>query len=107
MRYLLLVLLLAAPVFAGQEPCADCPDPSRPWMRCNPPGCPEISCASSHAIERFQRENPGKRIERCACQHMCDPADPNAEVTGDRHWDPRCSARCNPSNCQCDHPCES
>ena len=99
----LFLLLCAVVALGAQQP----PDPNRPWMRCEPPGCPEISCASPHAIERFKKDNPARRIEACECQHQCNPLDPNAGITDDRTWDPRCRAACNPANCTCQHPCES
>ena len=95
MKYLLLALALGVMV------------QDRPWMRCEPPGCPEISCASPHAIEQFRKDNPGRRIDACECQHTCDPTNEYAEETDGRGWDPRCRAACSPASCTCDHPCES
>lgn len=83
--------------------CTDCPDPSRPWMR----GVVEKSCASPRALAQFRKDNPDRVIEECHCQHHCNPLDPNAAMTDDREWDPRCAARCDPKNCTCEHPCES
>ena len=100
----LLLLLLFTGVTLAQQPCSDCHDPSRPWMR----GAIEIACAMTQEdMDRWMAEHPGRQIKRCACQHTCDVFAEHAEETNRRGWDARCEARCNPNGCQCKHPCES
>lgn len=93
---------------AGPDVCPDCPDPTRPWRR----GTTEISCAHPNVVERLRQEHPGVRIDECGhCKHLCDPLNSEAETTGDRAWDYRCSARChaaqNIPGCDCPSPCSS
>lgn len=98
---LALVVLLGVAVLQGQG-CPDCSDPSRPWLR----GNIEKSCASPYALEGLRRTYPERTILECHCRHTCDPTGERANETDRRGWDYRCEARCNPSNCACDHPCE-
>jgi hypothetical protein len=95
----------APPVMPGCAASDPCNDPSRPWMR----GTIEKSCAHDAASLRKLRQlkGAGAIILDCACKHLCDPFDPNAEMTDHRKWDATCQARCNPRNCQCKHPCDS
>ena len=89
------------PILAGQVPCPDCTDPTRPWLR----GSIEKYCNMTQAgIDKLRREHPDKaeHIRLCACEHECDPM--QGETDG-RKWDPQCEARCSPSNCTCEHPC--
>lgn len=78
----------------------------RPWMQ----GTVEKYCHSTDAdIDRMRKEFPDKaeHIQRCACQHTCEPMYEHSGETDGREWDAACLARCNPSNCNCPHPCES
>lgn len=86
--------------------CADCPDPTRPWMR----GTIEKYCgATPDQIAAMKRDRPEKadHILLCACVHQCDPTAEPAEETGGLAWDARCEARCNPRNCACPQDCGS
>lgn len=89
MKPLLLAALVLTLAQVPGDPCPDCPQPDRPWMR----GTEEKSCAP------MAREG----VLACACQHLCAP---EIEETNGRRWDWRCQARCNPANCRCPHPCE-
>lgn len=97
MRIRIMVLLLALSVaLAAQSP--------RPWMQ----GTVEKGCGRSpRAIAELKKAKPDVIIERCECQHRCDPDDEHAAETDERKWDGRCAARCSPSNCVCPHPCDS
>lgn len=101
MRSWLAISLLGTLLAQGGDPCADCSDRTRPWMR----GTTEKSCARPEAVEAARTANPNRLILACACKHACDPNDPLAGTTGGRTWDALCEARCNPSNCACPHPC--
>lgn len=109
MRTLLALMILSLSLAAQQpgDPCAtgELPcDPDRPWMR----GTVEKYCHQTQAdVDRMQQEAPGKVIVLCHCQHQCDPMDPHAGETDMRKWDQACEARCNPSNCNCKHACDS
>lgn len=100
------LVLVVGLLIQGGATCADCPDPSRPWMR----GNVEKYCGQTPAqIDAMRRDQPEKadRILLCACQHMCDPTADRADETGGLAWDAACETRCNPSNCACDHSCGS
>ena len=99
MKEALLVFLLTVTA-AGQSGggCADCPDPTRPWMR----GNIEKACSyDGHPIEG----DTAKEWHVCRCRHECDPTDERADETGARKWDPKCQARCRTDHCHCPHPC--
>ena len=99
MRTLALLALMTG-VMAAQEPAP------RPWMQ----GAVEYYCHQTEAdIARMRKEFPEKadQIKLCACKHTCDPGYEHAEETENRKWDAACLARCNPSNCNCKHPCDS
>ena len=85
------------PCATGETPC----DPTRPWMR----GVIEKSCVRPDDLEKIREAQPGRLILACRCQHVCDPNDDHATMTGGRRWDGRCEARCSPFNCGCPHPC--
>ena len=96
------IFVLTIILVFSQQPCTDCTDPSRPWMR----GSIEYYCSiSAEAVEQLKRDNPGKadKIKLCHCEHMCDP---EQKETDGRKWDAKCEARCNPNNCNCPHPCD-
>lgn len=87
------------PCATGELPC----DPNRPWMR----GTIEKYCGHPAELERMRREHPGREVLQCECKHTCDPLGEHAQETANRGWDAMCAARCNPANCECEHPCES
>ena len=87
------------PCATGETPC----NPDQPWMR----GTIEKSCAHEELVQRLRDAVPGRIVLTCACKHMCNEEDDHASMTDRRTWDARCEARCNPSNCQCPHPCDS
>ena len=99
--FVLCVMALFAQGPSG--PCADCNDPSRPWMR----GTVEKYCGRAADLDRIRKEHPEKTILACLCQHVCDPDDPRASETRGRRWDAGCEARCNPTGCQCPDVCDS
>ena len=101
MMRLFSILFLSCGVIFAQDPCPDCTDPTRPWLR----GNIEKSCAAPEAIAEAQIEHPEVTYLACECQHQCKPDDERAGETDGRKWDAACQARCNPANCQCVHPC--
>ena len=90
------------PICDGTEvPCSE----DRPWMR----GTVEKSCAPPAYVEMWRRQNPGKIVESCECDHRCDWNDEYeySDETDGRIWSARCAARCSPSGCTCMSECDS